>query len=88
MLKAELHASTVTQALGHYEAALEALNQHIRAQPAGSPSQAQHIRHFKTLLTTAEHLKQQQQADPPAAEYTWRQRQAQHLAEQVSGWKG
>lgn len=51
VLRAELHAATVTEALGHYEAALEQLNAHFRwalktvprhqvsrsGQPAGPP---------------------------------------------------
>ena len=85
VLQAELHAASVTEALTHYEAALEQLNLHIRSLPPGSPAQAQHIQQFKELLTTAEVLKQQQQAEPSAAEYSWRKRQAQHLAQQVGG---
>jgi hypothetical protein len=83
VLAAELHAMSVPEALTHYEAALEQLNRHIRSLPAGSPAQSQQIEQFKELLTTAEVLKQQQQADPAGAEYTWRKRQAKHLAEQV-----
>jgi hypothetical protein len=83
VLQAELHATSVTEALSHYEAALEQLNLHIRTLPAGSPAQNQQIQYFKELLTTAEVLKQQHQADPTAAEYSWRKTQAKHLAEQV-----
>lgn len=83
VLQAELHAASVTEALAHYEAALEQLNLHIRSLPPRSPAQTQHIQQFKELLTTAEVLKQQHQVHPTAAEYSWRKRQAQHLAQQV-----
>lgn len=54
-----------------------------RSLPSGSAAQSQQIQRFKELLTTAEQLKQQHQADPAAAEYSWRKSQAKHLAEQV-----
>lgn len=83
VLQAELHATSVAEALTHYEAALEQLNAHIRSLPSGSAAQSQQIERFKELLTTAEVLKQQHQSDPAAAEYSWRKSQAKHLAEQV-----
>lgn len=83
VLEAELQANSVQEALTHYEAALEQLNRHIRTLPSRSPAQNEQIDHFKQLLTTAEQLKQAQQSDPAAAEYTWRKNQAKHLAEQV-----
>lgn len=80
ILQAELHAASVAEALTHYESALERLNQHIRSLPSGSAAQSQQIQRFGELLSTAELLKQQQQTNPSAAEYSWRQRQATRIA--------
>jgi len=83
ILQAELHAASVAEALTHYESALERLNQHIRSLPSGSAAQSQQIQRFGELLSTAELLKQQQQTNPSAAEYSWRQRQATRIAVEV-----
>lgn len=81
--QAELHASSVTQALQHYEAALEQLNAHIKQQQQAPQQREAAIAAFASVLHDAERLKQQHAADPAGAEYCWRRRQAQKLAEQV-----
>jgi hypothetical protein len=83
VLAAEVHAASVSEALQHFEAALSELHSHVHGLALGSPSHTAAVAQFRQLLTTAEQLKQQVQADPPRAEYSWRQRQAQRLADQV-----